>query len=144
MKRVGWWLRGAALALALLLAGCGKPGTRVERSNREQILLYGNKAEPQDLDPHTVEGVGEHAIISSLLEGLVAEDPKTLLPVPGMAERWEISPDGKVYTFHLRQNAKWSNGEPLTAEDFIKSYRRLLTPSLGSLYAYMLHPIKNA
>ncbi len=127
-----------------LASGCGKRETRVEVANRQQILLYGNKAEPQDLDPHVVQGVGEHQIISTLLEGLVAEDPKTLDPVPGIAERWEISPDGRVYTFHIRANAKWSNGDPVTAHDFAKSYRRILTPSLGSLYSYMLHPLKNA
>jgi oligopeptide transport system substrate-binding protein len=136
------WLLGFTLALAV--AGCGKRVTRVEVAAREQILLYGNKAEPQDLDPHVVEGVGEHHIISTLLEGLVAEDPKTLEPVPGMAEKWEISPDGKVYIFHLRANARWSNGDPVTAEDFVQSYRRILTPSLGSKYAYMLHAMKNA
>ncbi len=132
------------LAAVLTWSGCGQRETRVEVANREQILLYGNKSEPQDLDPHVVEGVGEHQIISTLLEGLVAEDPKTLDPVPGIAERWEISPDGKVYTFYIRPTAKWSNGDPVTAQDFVASYRRILTPSLGSLYSYMLYPMKNA
>lgn len=132
------------LTVISLLAGCGQRETRVEVAAREQILLYGNKTEPQDLDPHVVEGVGEHTIIATLLEGLVAEDPKTLDPVPGLAERWEMSPDGKVYTFHIRSNAKWSNGDPVTADDFVKSYRRILTPSLGSKYSYMLYPMKNA
>ena len=105
MKRLGWWLSGAALALALLLAGSGKPGTRVDRSNRDQILLYGNKAEPQDLDPHTVQGVGEHAILSSLLEGLVAEDPKTLLPVK--AAIWAIFLVGACCLNSKRQRLPW-------------------------------------
>lgn len=144
MKGMSFWLGASVLFLALLIGGCGKPGTQVERGNRDQILLFGNKAEPQDLDPHVIEGVGEHNIMMALLESLVGEDPKTLMPVPGLAERWDISPDGKAYTFHLRNNAKWSNGDPVTAEDFVKSYRRILTPSLGSRYAYMLHPIKNA
>jgi oligopeptide transport system substrate-binding protein len=130
--------------LAFVLAGCGRRETRVEIANREQILLFGNRSEPQDLDPHVVEGVGEHNIISTLLEGLVAEHPETLEPVPGMAERWDISPDGKVYTFYIRDNARWSNDEPVTAQDFIDSYVRILTPSLGSRYAYMLHQIRNA
>jgi oligopeptide transport system substrate-binding protein len=135
------------LSTALLgcsLAGCGKRETQVDAATRQGILLFGNKAEPQDLDPHVVEGVGEHAIIMGLLEGLVSEDPKTLMPVPGVAERWEISPDGKVYTFYFRKNARWSNGDPVTPEDFVQSFRRILTPSLGSLYGYMLHPMKNA
>jgi oligopeptide transport system substrate-binding protein len=141
MKRLNIFL---VLAAFVVGGGCGKRETRVDVANREQILLYGNKAEPQDLDPHVVEGVGEHHIMSTLLEGLLAEDPKTLDPVPGLAERWEISPDGKVYTFHIRANAKWSNGDPVTADDFVKSYRRILTPTLGSRYSYMLHPMKNA
>ena len=132
------------LAASLLFTGCGPRKSQVDIATENQILLYGNKAEPQGLDPHSVEGVGEHQILSSLLEGLVAEDPKTLMPVPGQAEKWEISPDGKVYTFHLRKNAVWSNGDPVTAQDFIDSYIRLLTPSLGSRYSMMLYPIKGA
>ena len=126
MKRLHLLL---VLAALVVVSGCGKRETRVEVANREQILLYGNKAEPQDLDPHVVEGVGEHQIISTLMEGLVAEDPKTLEPVPGIAERWELSPEGRVYTFHIRANAKWSNGDSVTADDYVKSYRRILTPS---------------
>lgn len=132
------------IALAVLVAGCGKPESPVDVGNREQILYLGNKSEPQDLDPHTVEGTGEHKILMSLLEGLAAEDPKTLEPVPGTAERWEISEDGLVYTFYIRESARWSNGDKLTAHDFVNSYKRLLTPSLGSRYAYMLYPIRNA
>lgn len=124
--------------------GCGKRESRVQIGNREKILHKGNKAEPQDLDPHVVEGTGEHQILSTLLEGLTAEHPETLEPIPGTAERWEISDDGTVYTFYIRDNARWSNGEKLTAHDFYNSYRRILTPSLASRYAYMLYPIKNA
>jgi oligopeptide transport system substrate-binding protein len=130
--------------LAFVLAGCGKRETRVEVATREGILLFCNGSEPQGLDPHQVQGVTEHNIIAALIEGLVTEHPETLDPLPGVAERWEISPDGTVYTFFLRADARWSNGEAVTAEDFVKSYIRILTPSLGSLYAAMLHPIKNA
>lgn len=132
------------LAASLLFTGCGQRKNQVDIATENQILLFGNKAEPQGLDPHTVEGVGEHHIIESLLEGLVTEDPKTLMPIPGQAEKWDVSPDGMVYTFHLRKNANWSNGDPVTAQDFVDSYIRLLTPSLGSRYSYMLFCIKNA
>ena len=77
-------------------------------------------------------------VISALIEGLVSEDPHDLHPVPGVAERWDISRDGKTYTFHLRHNAKWSNGDPVTARDFVASYRRILAPGLGADGAYML------
>ena len=128
----------------LLAAGCGKRETRVEWANRNQILLKGSGTEPKDLDPHVATGVTEHHIIMSLLEGLVAEDPVDLHPVPGAAESWDISPDGKVYTFHIRANAKWSNGDAVTARDFYETYKRILTPSLASEYGYMHFVVKNA
>ena len=133
-----------ALLLTLILTACAKRETRVEIGDRDQVLHKGNGSEPKDLDPHVVTGVTEHNIIAALLEGLVAEDPKTLAPVPGVAERWDISDDALVYTFHLRPDAKWSNGDPVTADDFVFSYRRILTPGLGSPYAYMLYCLKGA
>jgi len=134
----------AIFAALLLVAGCGKPPTRVSVGNQEQILHKGNKSDPQELDPHIVQGVPEHHILQSLIENLVTEDPKDLRPVPGQAERWDISPDGTVYTFHLRAGIRWSNGDPVTAHDFVRSYRRALTPSLGSEYAYMYYVMKGA
>lgn len=110
----------------------------------DNVLRLGNGDEPQALDPHLVAGVMEQNILMSLLEGLATEDPRTLQPVPGAAERWEISPDGTVYTFYLRENGRWSNGDPVTAEDFRFSFERLLSPNLAAEYAYMLHVIKNA
>ncbi len=98
----------------------------------------------QDLDPQLVNGVGEYNVISALIEGLVSEDPHDLHPVPGVAERWDVSADGKTYTFHLRHNAKWSNGDPVTARDFIESWHRILSPGLGADGAYMLHVVRNA
>jgi len=132
------------LAMLSLLPGCGKRETLVEAADRDQVLLVGNGTEPQDLDPDVVTGVQEFHIMMSLLEGLVSEDPVDLHPVPGVAESWDISPDRKVYTFHLRKDAKWSNGEPVTARDFWEAYKRILTPSLGSEYAYMHYVVKNA
>ncbi len=137
-----WFLVGC---LALIAAtGCGHRQTPVELGARDQVLHLGNGAEPSDLDPHIVTGIPEHGIMSALLEGLLSPDPKDLHPMPGAAESWEISPDGKVYTFHLRKNGKWSNGEPLTALDFVESYKRIFTPEIASEYAYMLFPIVNA
>jgi len=124
--------------------GCGKRTTRVEIGNREQILHLANGSEPEDLDPQITTGVTEHNIISAMIEGLVAEDPVDLHPVPGMAERWDISPDGKTYTFHLRANARWSNGDPVTAQDFVRSYHRALTPELANEYKDMFFYVVNA
>ncbi|HVW21558.1 MAG TPA: peptide ABC transporter substrate-binding protein [Opitutaceae bacterium] len=131
------WL-GAAVGASLLAAGCGrKAGTAAggKGGGGEQVLRMGNGAEPQDLDPQAVEGIPELNIIQALFDSLVEPDPHDLHPVPGLAETWEVSPDGLVYTFHLRPNLRWSNGDPLTSDDFIQSYKRILTPSLGSDYA---------
>jgi oligopeptide transport system substrate-binding protein len=132
-----------ALGVAFLVS-CHRPETNVEKGNRLQILHKGNGQEIQDLDPQIVNGVGEYNVISALLEGLVSEDPHDLHPVPGVAERWDISLDGKTYTFHLRHDAKWSNGDPVTASDFVESYHRILAPDLGADGAYMLYVVRNA
>lgn len=134
----------ALLVVAALFSGCDLGPTNVERGNLEQVLHLGNGTEPQDLDPHIVTGVTEHNIISALLEGLVSENPETLEPVPGMAEYWAISADGREYTFFIRENAQWSNGDAVTAQDFVWSWQRMLSPTLAAEYAYQLYPIKNA
>src|SRR5262245_10941172 len=108
--------------LSLFLAGCGKRETRIETGDRDQVLHLGNGDEIEDLDPQIATGIPEHNIIASLFEGLLTEDPKDLHPIEGVAERWEVSDDKTVYTFHLRSNAKWSNGDPVTASDFYNSY----------------------
>jgi oligopeptide transport system substrate-binding protein len=141
---------GAVLGLSalsaglLLLGGCGKRESLVEIGDRTQEYRVGNSDEPSDLDPQIAIGELEHYIMVSLFEGLVVGDPKDVSPRPGVAERWDISPDGKTYTFQLRHNARWSNGDPVTARDFLESYRRMLTPSLGAQYSYMLYPVTNA
>src|SRR5690606_5251376 len=139
----------AALTLILtltigLLTACSGGENNVQAGNKDKILHFGNGAEPQELDPHIVTGVPEHNIIAALLEGLVSKDPQTLEPVPGVAERWTISGDGKTYTFYLRNNARWSNGDPVTATDFVWSWWRALQPALGNQYAYMLFSVVNA
>jgi len=133
--------------LVCLMLGCGKSSTSKKSDNpsvHPQILNLGNGAEPEGLDPHVVTGVPEHNVLVALIEGLVGEDPKDLHPVPGVAERWENSEDGLVWTFHLRSNARWSTGDTVTAQDFVLSYKRMLSPKLASQYAYMLHVVKNA
>jgi oligopeptide transport system substrate-binding protein len=94
----------------------------------KQKLVFNNGAEPQTLDPALMSGVPEHRIAMALFEGLTRFDPKDLHPLPGVAEKWEISEDGRTYTFHLRENARWSNGDPVTAEDFAWSWMRVIDP----------------
>ena len=136
----------AVALLSGLLVACGGGGgeTQVEAGIRDAVFHMGNASEPQGLDPHIVSGVPEHYIIAALFEGLTTKNPYTLEIEPGVAERWDISDDGKTYTFHLRQDARWSNGDPVTAEDFRWSWQRALSPELGSLYSYMYFPIVNA
>ena len=117
--------------------------TNVAIGDREQILYFGNGDEPQELDPDVTTGIPEYQIQLSLFEGLVSLNPKTLAVVPAVAESWDISADHKTYIFHLRKNARWSNGDRLTAHDFVYSWKRGLTPAMGNLYVYMLYYLKN-
>jgi oligopeptide transport system substrate-binding protein len=133
----------ATLAL-VVFSGCGKRESTVERANRESVLHFSIGAEPADLDPQTVTGTNDSKIIQALFDPLVSYEPATLAPVPALAERWDISPDGLTYTFHLRADAKWSNGDPLTAQDCVDSWRRILTPALAADYAYFLYLLRGA
>ena len=132
------------LWILCLTSACRERLTPVEIGTAERILFIGNGTDPEDLDPQITTGLPEHRIHMALFEGLVNQDPVNLQPIPGVAARWEISPDGLRYTFHLRSNARWSNGDPVTADDFVFSYRRMLTPSFGAEYAYMLYVVENA
>lgn len=131
-------------AFLISCSGGGTDGTRVEQGTREGVLHFGNGTEPQGLDPHIVTGVPEHHILTAIFEGLVLKNPGTLAIEPGVAESWEISDNGRVYTFHFREDAYWSNGDQITAEDFLWSWERALTPELASQYNYMYFPIVNA
>jgi oligopeptide transport system substrate-binding protein len=105
-------------------------------------LNRGNGAEPDSLDPHHVGGTWEENIVGDMLIGLTTLDAAAR-PIPGMAERWEVSKDGLTWTFHLRQ-ALWSDGVPVTADDFVFAWRRLLDPKTASRYAYNMWVVKNA
>jgi len=102
-----------------------------------------NNAEPETLDPAILTGQPEFRIVIGLFEGLARLDPQTARPIPGLAERWEISPDACTYTFHLRTNLVWSTGEPITADDVVYSWIRALNPMTAADYAGQLYPLKN-
>ena len=135
---------GVFVAVLALVAACARRETLVDQGNRGGILHVGNGAEVQSLDPHIAGGAIDQNVLSALFEGLVTLDEESFAPRPGAAERWEISADGLIYTFHLRRDARWSNGDPLTARDFLFSFHRALSPVLGSEYKDVLFPIKNA
>lgn len=107
-------------------------------------FTFNNGAEPASLDPQIVSGVPEGRILRAIFEGLTVQHPETLEPLPGVAESWELSEDGRVWTFHIREGAHWSNGDEITAWDFDYSWRRCLTPKTGALYAYQLWYIEGA
>ena len=144
-----WLLRIAALAL--IIAGGvwfdqsrrSRP-SRVQLADEKKILLVGNGTDIESLDPHMATGQPEHFVITSLFEGLVAPDPNDPdKDAPGVALSWE-SPDFVTWTFKLRPEARWSDNTPITSEDFVYAWKRILSPDLGSKYAEMLHIVKGA
>ena len=131
----------------IFLIGCSENITPVDSGLEQQIYHHGNGSEPQGIDPHIVTGVPEHHILISLCEGLTIPNPNPTGSdgyIPGTAESWTISDDGKEYIFKLNKNAKWSNGDPVTADDFVWSWKRILTASLGSQYPDMLYYLVGA
>ncbi|HSI41821.1 MAG TPA: peptide ABC transporter substrate-binding protein [Xanthobacteraceae bacterium] len=109
----------------------------------QMVYNRGNTADPESLDPHKTSTIYEAHILRDIFEGLVMQDAKSDI-MPGTAASWTVSPDGTVYTFKIRPDAVWSNGDPVTAEDFVYSFRRLLDPATGAEYASMLYVVKNA
>ncbi len=134
--------------LVLVLLLCGGSwiiykglGARLPQAD----LRFGNMSEPQTLDPASMTGSPEGRIARALFDGLTLPNLNDLTrPLPGSAMSWKVSPDGKVYTFYIRENARWSNGAPVTADHFLFSWRRLLSPSIGSQYAELLWSVSNA
>jgi oligopeptide transport system substrate-binding protein len=108
------------------------------------VLHVGNSAEPASLDPQVADGKPELNILDALFEGLVTLDPRTAEPRPGIASSWHISPDGLCYIFNLRENLRWSNGDPLVAKDFVYSLRRALAPKLGNPWVSFYFAVRNA
>ncbi len=109
-----------------------------------QALRISIGAEPEGLDPHITTGRPSRVVLWALSENLVSLHSQTLQIQPGVAKSWSISEDGLEYTFHIRENAKWSNGEPLTAEDFVFTWQRIFSAALGNQYVQELFRIKNS
>ena len=137
------FLLASIFIVGIALEGCHRV-TPVEEGIASQTLLIGNAAEPADLDPDIITAWTDADVDYALFEGLTWVDEKTTRAIPAEATSWDVSPDGLTYTFHLRPNGRWSNGDPVTADDFAYAFRRILTPTFGATYSYMLWPIKNA
>jgi oligopeptide transport system substrate-binding protein len=123
--------------ICLLASGCA-------RSEPKADLVIINGPDPETLDPALGTSIEGLRVIASLFEGLTRNDPITARPIPGLAKTWEISPDGRTYTFHLRDNLMWSPDEPITAEDVVYSWLRVLDPDTAAEYVGQLYSVKNA
>ena len=137
----------SVVLILFIVASCSESINPVDSGLENQIYHHGNGSEPQGLDPHIVTGVPEHHILISLCEGLTIPNPNPNDMngyMAGTAESWSISDDGKEYVFNINKNAKWSNGESVTADDFVWSWKRILTASLGSQYPDMLYYLEGA
>ena len=142
MTRLMQWARGLALATTLAVAACGGGGTGAGAEKPEDVLRRGISAKPDTVDPHKASGQWENIIIGDMFMGLFTDDAAAK-PVLGLAESYEIDETGTVWTFELRE-ATWSDGVPITAEDFVYSFRRILNPETASQYASLLYLIKNS
>ncbi len=130
--------------LCIFVISCKHKDRVVDEATRSKILLVGNGGEPQSLDPHKTLGLSENDIMRALFEGLLWLDPATFKPLPGVAERWEVSVDGLHYIFFLRKDALWSNGDPVKAQDFYFAFKRALLPETGALVSVSFFDIQGA
>jgi oligopeptide transport system substrate-binding protein len=134
-----WFGKGLATAALALAVGLGA----VTAASAQVTYVRGNDGDPETLDQHKTSTVAEGNLLRDLYEGLVIENAAGET-VPGVATEWTMSDDGLTYTFTLRDDAQWSNGDPVVAEDFVYSLRRIMDPATGAKYANVLYPIKNA
>lgn len=130
----------AVFAAALIVVGL----TFSAASEVPADYTFINGTEPKSLDPGLITGQPEGRIADAIFEGLTRRNTLSLRPEPGVAESWEVSPDRRTWTFHLRANAVWTDGKPVTAHDFAWSWRRMQEPELGAEYAYLLHVVRHA
>ena len=141
-------------AFALAAAGCGGGdessgggtgsggGETGAAANQTMTIAWG--AEPPSLDPGLATDTTSSNVLLNIMDPLVRLDPKTNEAIPSLAESWDVSEDGKTVTYHLRQDGKWTNGDPVTANDFVYSWKRTLSPELAADYAYQLYGIEGA
>ncbi|MEH6892002.1 peptide ABC transporter substrate-binding protein [Bacillus sp. JJ864] len=143
MKQHERLLIGIILATSLLISACSNPSSKSKEVSEKQVLNVTISEEIPSLDTaKSMNGTSAH-VMQNIFEGLYVLDEKDN-PVPGVAKSFEKSTDGKTYVFHLRKDAKWSNGDAVTARDFVYSWQRTVNRETASQYAYMLFNIKNA
>jgi len=128
--------------LFLCLCLLGQAGCFQQHEPADFVIING--PDPESLDPAIITSQSDGRIVSALFEGLTRFNAVTAQAEPALAKRWDISGDGLVYTFHLRDDLQWSNGEPITTHDVVYSWRRAVNPATASDYAGMLYYVKNA
>jgi oligopeptide transport system substrate-binding protein len=138
-------LRAIVLGAALILGACsgGNSSNPSTSSSSSAVLLRGNGPEPDSLDPQRARSVESQTILRDVCEGLTTL-AKDASPAPGVAKDWTVSPDGKAYTFKLREEARWSNGDRVVAADVVAALRRLVDPKTASQYAQIIDTVINA
>jgi oligopeptide transport system substrate-binding protein len=153
-KRLLLLVVGLLGAFALAAAGCGggdetstggagtSGGETGTAANQTMTIAWG--AEPPSLDPGLATDTTSSNVLLNIMDPIVRLDPTTNEAVPALAESWDVSEDGKTVTYHLRQDGKWTNGDPVTASDFVYSWKRTLSPELAADYAYQLYGIEGA
>ena len=138
----------AVVVLSLILSNCtSSANSRFYGKTiapKENILKYISGSEPESLDPQIPTGQPEARVLMAMYDGLLEYHPKTMEPIPALAESWETSKDGTEYLFQLRKNAKFSNGDPITAKDFVYTLRRAMSPELAAQNAYLAYYLKYA
>jgi oligopeptide transport system substrate-binding protein len=141
-----FWLAALVASLGLAAAGCGGGDEEegVEGGAAQNTITFAWGAEPPSLDPGLATDTTSANVLYNIMDPLVRLEGENLEPQPNLAESWEESEDGKVITFTLREDGKWTNGDPVTAEDFVYSWKRTLSPELGADYAYQLYGIEGA
>jgi oligopeptide transport system substrate-binding protein len=131
------------MIVALTMFMCASLFAASPKLNSTQEVTYNLQTEPETIDPAKSTGITEMTVELACFEGLMRIGPNDI-PTYGVASKYTVSKDGLTYTFNLRKNAKWSNGDPVTAKDFVYAWQRALSPQLASEYAYQLYYIKNA
>jgi oligopeptide transport system substrate-binding protein len=135
------------LLLSLLMVACGgKKETATDAGKEvvsEQVLVFNLGADPKSVDPQLNSATDGGIVVNNTFEGLMRMNAEGA-NVPATAESYEISEDGTVYTFHIRENAKWSDGQPVKAADFEYAWKRALDPTVASEYSFQLYYIKGA
>jgi oligopeptide transport system substrate-binding protein len=139
------WLTVLSVLLTVGLFGCGEASKSAQPKSvtQQKIFRLNLGTEPPTLDPAKMDDLTSMSVMLALCKGLTEFD-KDMRPIPAIAQSWERTADGKRYVFHLRRNARWSDGKPVTAQDFIYGWKRVLSPETASPYAFFLYELKNA